>query len=94
MSYTTRPRQEVGGYAIGSQEDIEDALTDLSAEMVLLLTRLRGTEVAQPNETTTSPRRAAGRLWEPQEALLDLLSNRREARCDVSDAEHLEQASL
>src|SRR5919199_1621922 len=47
MSYTTRPREEVGGYAIGSQEEIEAALTDLSAEMVLLLTRLRGGEVAQ-----------------------------------------------
>jgi hypothetical protein len=46
MSYTTRPREEVGGYASGSQADIEDALSDLSAEMVLLLTRLRGGEVA------------------------------------------------
>ena len=51
MSYTTRPREEVGGYAIGSQAEIEDALTDLSAEMVLLLTRLRGGEVAQRMST-------------------------------------------
>ena len=51
MSYTTRPREEVGRYAIGSQAEIEDALTDLSAEMVLLLTRLRGGEVAQRMST-------------------------------------------
>jgi hypothetical protein len=36
LSYVTRP-----------QEDIEAALTDLSAEMVLILARLRGGEMAQ-----------------------------------------------
>jgi hypothetical protein len=51
MNYTSRPREEVGGYASGSQEDIEAALTDLSAEMMLLLTRLRGGEVAQRMST-------------------------------------------
>ena len=51
MSYTTRPREEVVGYAIGSQADIEDALTDLSAEVVHILTRLRGGEVAQHMST-------------------------------------------
>jgi hypothetical protein len=46
-SYGTRPQEEVEGYAIGPQEDIEAALTDLSAEMVLILARLRGGEMAQ-----------------------------------------------
>ena len=47
MSYITRPRQEVEEYAIWPQEDVEAALTDLSAEMLLILARLRGEEMAQ-----------------------------------------------
>jgi hypothetical protein len=47
MCYATRPREEVEGDAIRPEGEIEAALTDLSAEMVLILARLRGEEVAQ-----------------------------------------------
>ena len=47
MSYTTRLQEEVEGYALWPQEEIEAALTDLSAEMLLILTRLRGGAMAQ-----------------------------------------------
>jgi hypothetical protein len=47
MSYVARLQEEVGRYAIGPQEEIEAALTDLSAEMLLILARLRGGEMAQ-----------------------------------------------
>jgi hypothetical protein len=46
MSYATR-QEEVEGYAIGPQEDIEAALSDLSAEMLRILARLLGGETAQ-----------------------------------------------
>ena len=47
MSYTTRPEKEVQGDAIRPEEDIEAALKDLSAEMLLILARLLGGETAQ-----------------------------------------------
>jgi hypothetical protein len=47
MSYTTRPQEEVEGYVIWPQEEIEAALTDLSAEMLFILARLCGGEMAQ-----------------------------------------------
>src|SRR5436305_2196216 len=43
MSYATRP-QEVEGYGTRPLEEIEAALTDLSAEMLLILARLLGGE--------------------------------------------------
>jgi hypothetical protein len=47
MSFATRPQEEVEGYAIEPQEDVEAALTDLSAEMLRILARLLGGETAQ-----------------------------------------------
>jgi hypothetical protein len=47
-----------------------------------------------PSEKTTSLRLVACGLWESDDALLDLLSNGREAKCDVSDAKRLLQAFL
>jgi hypothetical protein len=47
MSYTTQPQEEVEGYVIWPQEEIEAAFDDLSAEMLLILARLRGGEMAQ-----------------------------------------------
>ena len=47
MCYATRPQKEVEGDAIRPEEDIEAALKDLSAEMLLILARLRGGETAQ-----------------------------------------------
>ena len=47
MCYATRPQKEVQGDAGRPEEEIEAALKDLSAEMLLILARLRGGEVAQ-----------------------------------------------
>src|SRR5438552_6796505 len=47
QSYATRPQEEVEGYAIRTQEEIEAAFTDLSAELLLILARLLGWEMAQ-----------------------------------------------
>jgi hypothetical protein len=60
LSYVTRPQEEVGGYAIGPQEEIEAALTDLSAEVVRILARLRGGEMARRMGTGHSGPRQAG----------------------------------
>ena len=43
----TRPQKEVEGDAGRPEEEIEAALKDLSAEMLLILARLRGAETAQ-----------------------------------------------
>jgi hypothetical protein len=63
MSYATRPQEEVEGYAIWPEEDIEAALTDLSAEMLLILTRLLGEEMAQRMGTGRPGSRQAGACW-------------------------------
>jgi hypothetical protein len=47
MRYATRSQKEVEGDASRPEEDIEAALKDLSAEMLLILARLRGGETAQ-----------------------------------------------
>jgi len=60
MSYVTWPQEEVGEYAIGPQEDIEAALSDLSAEIVRILARLRGGEKAQRMGTGHPGSRQAG----------------------------------
>jgi hypothetical protein len=46
-SCATRPQKEVEGDASRPEEEIEAALKDLSAEMLLILARLRGGETAQ-----------------------------------------------
>jgi hypothetical protein len=60
MSYPTRPRKEVEGYAIWPQEDVEAALFDLCAEMLLILARLRGGEMARRMGTGHSGPRQVG----------------------------------
>ena len=47
MSYATWPQKEVEGDANRPEEEIEAALKDLSAEVLLILARLRGAETAQ-----------------------------------------------
>jgi len=47
MCYATRLQKEVEGDAGRPEEQIEAALKDLSAEMLLILARLRGAETAQ-----------------------------------------------
>jgi hypothetical protein len=59
VSYAARTQEEVRGYAIRPQEEIEAALTDLSAEMVLILSRLLGREMVQ-HMGTGHP---GSRLW-------------------------------
>ena len=63
MSYVTPPQEEVEGYAMRSQEDIEAALTDLSAEMLRILTRLLGGEMAQRMGTGHPGSRQMGACW-------------------------------
>src|SRR2546429_8708773 len=62
MSYATRP-QEVEGYGTRPLEEIEAALTDLSAEMLLILARLLGGEMAQRMGADHPGARQAGAYW-------------------------------
>jgi len=62
MSYATRP-QEVEGYATRPLEEIEAALTDLSAEMLLILARLLGGEMARRMGTGHPGSRQMGAYW-------------------------------
>jgi hypothetical protein len=62
MSYATRP-QEVEGYGTRPLEEIEAALTDLSAEMLLILARLLGGEMARRMGTDHPGSRQMGAYW-------------------------------
>jgi hypothetical protein len=62
MSYATRP-QEVEGYGTRPLEEIEAALTDLSAEMLLILARLLGGEMARRMGTGHPGSRQMGAYW-------------------------------
>jgi len=50
-------------YAIRPQEEIEAAVTDLSAEMLLILARLLGGEMAQRMGADRPGARQAGAYW-------------------------------
>ena len=62
MSYATRP-QEVEGYGTRPLEEIEAALTDLSAETLLILARLLGGEMARRMGTGHPGSRQMGAYW-------------------------------
>jgi hypothetical protein len=63
MSYVTRPQEQVEGYAIGSQEEFEAAFDDLCAELLLILTRLLGGEMARRTCAGSPGSRQAGACW-------------------------------
>jgi hypothetical protein len=63
MSYDTQPQEEVEGYAIRPQEEIEAAFNDLCAELLLILTRLLGGEMAQRTCAGPPGSRQAGACW-------------------------------
>jgi hypothetical protein len=60
MSCVTQPQEEVDGYAIRPQEEIEAAFDDLCAELLLILTRLLGGEMAQRTCAGSPGSRQAG----------------------------------
>ena len=63
MSSVTQSQEEVEGYAIRPQEDIEAAFDDLCAELLLILTRLLGGEMAQRTCAGPPGSRQAGACW-------------------------------
>jgi hypothetical protein len=63
MSYAARPQEEVEGYAIRPQDEIEAAFNDLCAELLLILTRLLGGEMAQRICAGPPATRQAGTRW-------------------------------
>jgi hypothetical protein len=63
MSYVTRPQEEVEGYAIRPQKDFEAAFDDLCAELLLILTRLLGGEMAQRTCAGSPGSHQAGACW-------------------------------